>query len=108
MGALQTAFREPPAALRDIGQLVSVLDINGKYTYIIARRNHEELRTLDSNREHRFHPAPGGGTEVRTTMRVKGPLAFLWDRLVVRGIAEGMKEQTDALVSRARSLKMSA
>jgi hypothetical protein len=41
-------------------------------------------------------------------MRVKGPLAYLWDRLVVRGIAEGMKEQTDALVSRARSLKMSA
>ena len=58
--------------------------------------------------EHRFHPVPGGGAEVSTTMRVKCPLAILWDRLVVRGIAAGMKEQTEALISRARSLQMTA
>jgi hypothetical protein len=53
--------------------------------------------------EHTFRSLPGGGTEIRTTMRVRGPLAFLWDRLVVRGIASGAKEQTEALISRARS-----
>jgi hypothetical protein len=53
--------------------------------------------------EHRFIPLPNGGTEARTTMRLKGPLAFLWDRLVVRGIAAGMDEQTEALINKARS-----
>ncbi len=54
--------------------------------------------------EHRFLPLAEGGTDVITIMRIRGPLAALWNKLVVRGIAAGMKEQTEALIERARSV----
>jgi len=56
--------------------------------------------------EHLFLPLPEGGTEVRTTMTVKGPLAWLWNKIVVQGIAAGQEEQTSALIDRAKSLKI--
>lgn len=55
--------------------------------------------------EHLFIPVEGG-TEVRTTMTVKGPLAWLWDKIVVSGIAAGQAEQTQALIDKARSATM--
>jgi len=44
----------------------------------------------------------GGAVEVRTTLRLEGPLAFLWRRLVAGGIAKGLPDQTDRLIERAR------
>lgn len=44
--------------------------------------------------EHRFESSPEGGTVVSTRIRLQGPLAGLWDRLVVRAMAEGQAGQT--------------
>jgi uncharacterized membrane protein len=58
--------------------------------------------------EHQFVALPDGGTELRTSMTIKGPLAFLWDRLVVKGIAAGVPAQTKALIQHARSATIAA
>ena len=52
---------------------------------------------------HEFIPQ-GDGLEVRTTMSVRGQLAFLWARLVARGIVDGLAAQTASLVAYARAL----
>jgi hypothetical protein len=52
--------------------------------------------------DHVFE-ARGGGVEIRTTVRVEGPLRFLWVKLVAAGVAAKMAEQTDALVARAKA-----
>jgi hypothetical protein len=44
--------------------------------------------------------------EVRTTVTVTGPLAFLWSRLVAKGIVAGLPKQTQALIDRARALEV--
>jgi uncharacterized protein YndB with AHSA1/START domain len=47
---------------------------------------------------HEFLPAPEGGTRIRVTVEVFGPLGFLWDRLVARNHAAGAEAQTRAFV----------
>ena len=47
---------------------------------------------------HEFLPAPEGGTRIRVTLEVFGPLGFLWDRLVARKQAAGAEAQTRAFV----------
>ncbi|MGA7120929.1 MAG: SRPBCC family protein [Polyangiaceae bacterium] len=44
---------------------------------------------------HEFTPE-AGGTRVRLTIEVSGPLAFLWDRIVARKQAAGAQAQTAA------------
>jgi ligand-binding SRPBCC domain-containing protein len=46
---------------------------------------------------HEFRDEPGG-TRVRLTIEVWGPLGFVWDRLVARKEAKGAGAQTEALV----------
>jgi len=46
----------------------------------------------------------GNELEVRTTITVTGPLAFLWSRLVAKGIVAGLPKQTQALIDRARAV----
>jgi hypothetical protein len=43
----------------------------------------------------------GDALEIRTTMRVEGPLSFLWRKLVAEGIVNAMPQQTDQLLARA-------
>ena len=43
------------------------------------------------------------GVKLTTTMKVTGPLGFIWRKLVAENIAKTMPEQTDALVARAQS-----
>jgi uncharacterized protein YndB with AHSA1/START domain len=50
--------------------------------------------------DHEFVPA-GDALEIRTTMRVEGPLSFLWRKLVAEGIVKSMPEQTAQLLARA-------
>ena len=38
------------------------------------------------------------GVELRTCVRVEGPLGFIWRRIVAEGVAKGMEKQTHALV----------
>ncbi len=42
------------------------------------------------------------GLEIRTTVRVEGPLSFVWRRIVAEGVAASLKEQTRELVEKAR------
>lgn len=44
----------------------------------------------------------GDALEIRTTMRVEGFLSFLWIKMVAQNIANGMAEQTEALIEKVR------
>lgn len=46
----------------------------------------------------------GKTVEVRTTISIRGPLAFLWIRLVGSGVVDGLPQQTRRLIERAGSL----
>ena len=52
--------------------------------------------------EHEFVQR-GETLEIKTTMRVEGPLSFIWRKLVAEGVANSMKAQTDNLIARARN-----
>jgi len=45
----------------------------------------------------------GNKLEIKTTIRVEGPLSFLWRKLVAENVANGMKEQTERLIAKARN-----
>jgi hypothetical protein len=43
----------------------------------------------------------GDELEIRTTMRIEGPLAFVWRKLVAEDIVRGMPAQTEQLIARS-------
>ncbi len=45
----------------------------------------------------------GDELEIRTTMSIEGVLSFLWKKIVAEKIADGMPEQTEALIAQART-----
>jgi len=51
--------------------------------------------------EHEFVEAREG-LQIRTSISIEGPLSLLWRKLVAEGIANGMGQQTERLVERAR------
>lgn len=42
-----------------------------------------------------------GGLEIRTTVRMEGPLAFLWRKLVGEDVVKSLPAQTDNLIAQA-------
>ncbi|MHB8140734.1 MAG: SRPBCC family protein [Vulcanimicrobiaceae bacterium] len=52
---------------------------------------------------HEFIPH-GDELEIRTTMNIEGFLSFLWRKIVAENVADGMAEQTEALIEKARSV----
>ena len=44
----------------------------------------------------------GGKLELKSTIRIQGPLSFLWRKLVAENVANGLKEQTDKLIEKSR------
>ncbi len=46
----------------------------------------------------------GEELEIRTTMSIEGFLSFLWKKLVAEPVANGMAEQTEALIEKAKSI----
>ncbi len=46
------------------------------------------------------------GIEVIHTVRIEGPLAFLWRKIVAEKVAAGLEEQAIKMVQRARELKL--
>lgn len=44
----------------------------------------------------------GEDVEIKTTIRIEGPLSFLWRKIVAENVANGMKEQTERLIEKAR------
>lgn len=53
---------------------------------------------------HEIESVPGGLC-IKTTMMVKGPLAWLWQKLLVDKIVATVPEQTELLVQVARAIK---
>ena len=53
--------------------------------------------------EHRLLAAAEGGTRIVVAIRIRGPLAWLWGRLVGRTHAAGLPAQTDRFVAAARA-----
>jgi hypothetical protein len=51
--------------------------------------------------DHEF-VSRGDQLEIRTTMRIEGPLAFVWRKIVAEGIVKSMPEQTDQLLAHSR------
>ncbi|MDH4273980.1 MAG: polyketide cyclase [Gammaproteobacteria bacterium] len=47
----------------------------------------------------------GDALEIKTTMTVTGPLAFIWKTLVATDIVKGLPEQTDNLIAKVRNDK---
>lgn len=45
----------------------------------------------------------GNKLEIKTTIRIHGPLSFLWRKLVAENVANGMKKQTERLIEKARN-----
>ena len=45
----------------------------------------------------------GNQLEIKTTLRLEGPLSFVWRKLVVDDIAKGLQEQTERLIAKART-----
>ncbi len=52
--------------------------------------------------EHFLEDTPEG-LKITNKITVKGPLSFLWVKLVAKNVAEGAREQTDSLVHYART-----
>ena len=46
----------------------------------------------------------GDELEIRTTMSIEGFLSFLWRKIVAENVANGMADQTEALIAKARSI----
>ena len=42
----------------------------------------------------------GDTVEIKTTIKIEGPLSFLWRKLVAENIVNGLQEQTDKLIKR--------
>ena len=53
---------------------------------------------------HELQDTPHG-LEVIHRIRVEGPLAFLWRKLVAEKVAAGLEEQTQSMIKRAREMK---
>ena len=45
----------------------------------------------------------GDKLEIKTTLRIECPLSFLWRKLVAENVVNGMKEQTERLIEKARN-----
>ncbi len=45
----------------------------------------------------------GDELEIKTTIRIEGPLSFLWRKIVAEDVANGMEEQTEKLIERVRN-----
>lgn len=45
----------------------------------------------------------GDELEIQSTIRIEGPLSFLWRKLVAENVANGLEVQTDKLIERARN-----
>ena len=45
----------------------------------------------------------GENLEIKSTIRIEGPLSFVWRKLVAENVAEGLEEQTDRLIEKVKN-----
>jgi hypothetical protein len=53
--------------------------------------------------DHEFISHENGELEIKTTMSIEGPLSFIWRKIVAEGVANGLPEQTEWLISRVKN-----
>ena len=46
----------------------------------------------------------GDELEIKTTISIRGPLSFVWRKLVAENVAHGMRAQTQKLIEKARNV----
>ena len=46
----------------------------------------------------------GDELEIKTTMSIEGPLSYVWRKIVAEDVANGMMEQTENLIEKAKSV----
>jgi hypothetical protein len=49
--------------------------------------------------DHEFIVHENNEIEIKTTMSIEGPLAFLWNKLVMQGIVQKLDQQTESLIT---------
>src|SRR5712664_2318172 len=78
--------------------------INIELTRVEANAVFVDLTRFPLARMHDSHELidRGDALEIRTTISVDGPLAFVWRKLVAESVAKGMEVQTERLIERAR------
>ena len=45
----------------------------------------------------------GNNLEIKSTIQIEGPLSFLWRKLVAENVANGLEEQTNNLIEKAKN-----
>lgn len=45
----------------------------------------------------------GDELEIKTTVSIEGPLSFIWRKIVAENVADGMREQTERLIQKAKN-----
>ena len=90
-------FRLKPSAGPQVSIEIIEVELERKFT---------DLTRFPGARMYGCHEfiSHGEELEIRTTMSIEGFLSFLWKRLVAENVANGMAEQTEALIEKARSL----
>jgi hypothetical protein len=51
---------------------------------------------------HEMHDEPGGGIKLTVTMKITGPLSFIWRKLVAENIVAKIPQHTQALIDCAK------
>jgi hypothetical protein len=58
--------------------------------------------------EHTLTPVEGGGTRIHHSVTIRGPLTFLFSRVIGKKLAAGLPTAVEALAQAARSRAVSA
>jgi hypothetical protein len=45
----------------------------------------------------------GNKLEIKSTIRIEGPLSFIWKKLVAENVANGLEEQTEKLIEKVKN-----
>ena len=84
------------------GPQVQLMVTNLKWMKTFTDRAHFLGATMDGI--HELHETPEG-LEIIHTIRIDGPLSFIWRKLVAENVAHGIPEQTERLLQKARLQK---
>jgi hypothetical protein len=73
-------------------------------TEVVPKRKFVDLTRFPLAKMHDSHEliSHADGLEIRTTISLSGPLAFVWRKIVAEGIVSGLEAQTAKLIERCR------
>lgn len=79
-------------------------NIKIELTEVKLNRSFEDLTKFPLAKMYDTHELidHGDKLEIKTTIRIEGPLSFLWRKLVAEDVAKGMSKQTRSLIEKAK------